>query len=445
MFEFGFGFLVVIGFWFVGAALTIPNLGMLTIASTLVNYVGYILILVGGFGCVFSAVLFLINLEVVPKIKLDSMNWRANRLARQITDLFVDDVLVNQGLVVPARFGFKVPVIKVYVADDLNSGFVLVENLGNFSKLNRSDLLQSLSGLLVGNAGRFTFVGSELDSTGNFMRFHFNDLSVSHRLIVENDDVTGYVIDWQLSQIRLADDLIWDSSPKHGTPHLAVASSSGSGKTTLLKYICRVSKLSGWQVEFCSAKNDKLVREFTGEYEPVNIINLLEKHVDEMNRRLALIASKDVDDYIDLNLKPILIVLDEIGSLNAALSDKSNKLLNERLQSALKILSQKARSAGIKLVLCSQSASSADNFVVGAVKVNLGGVIILGQSAGIPRQKMYLLENTQDSPFNSYKFGVGQGIAYFERGSGIQYQTEHYFESPLFVQVKPNPIYGVKK
>ena len=183
--------------------------------------------------------------------------------------------------------------------------------------------------------------------------------------------------------------------------HMLVAGSTGSGKSVALNTII-ISMLYKYspedlrfifvdpkQVEFYQYNNlpHLLMPEVI--VEPVKAINALNWVIAEMERRYTIMRENDVreiDDYNNLDevknkqkekLPQIVVVLDEVGDLMAIPQIKKD--LEERIIR----LTQKARAAGIFLILATQRPST--DVITGVIKANL------------PSRMAFAVTNFQDS------------------------------------------------
>ncbi|MBQ7307564.1 MAG: DNA translocase FtsK [Clostridia bacterium] len=169
-------------------------------------------------------------------------------------------------------------------------------------------------------------------------------------------------------------------------PHMLVAGSTGSGKSVFLNSLLisliyqagpedlRIILVDPKFVEFSDYEGipHMLLKETISDVEKA--IQALNFAVEEMNDRYKMLKGlgcKNYDDYLKLpeivngtiEKKPrILIVIDEIGDLMCSENKKG-------LEKNIVLLAQKARAAGIHLVLATQRPTA--DVVTGNIKTNL--------------------------------------------------------------------------
>lgn len=355
---------------------------------------------------------------IVPK-----MSKMAEKRAKHVKKRFTASILAEfLKMGVSTRYGTALPSVSLWIADDLDTGSVYIENLGVYGKLENSQVLPSLSGILP---RPYEVVASEMVKGGAFVRFAFEDAETSHRFIVKNNDLRPFVSS-DVHSLRLANDLVWNLRK---VPHASIIGRTGSGKTMFTGgYLAKLASLQGWEVIYASAKPDRFTKKFDGPTKPEQITIKAEQLVEIMQERLTQIQAVGVDDYGDIEgMNDIVFFIDEIGHLNALLSD--DKKLKARFESALKSLSFTGRSAGIHLIGVSQYATI-EAFLPSSVRGNMKDcVIMLGGSASSGEERKFLIPGFSDLPQRSYQQGEGIALVLC---AGNKWTTPHFYETPLF-------------
>lgn len=168
-------------------------------------------------------------------------------------------------------------------------------------------------------------------------------------------------------------------------PHLAVWGKSGTGKTTLLFSLIAQSFSSNTDVYFIDGKSE--FTSFSSFYpkEKIasdldNVLNMLDKIIKQLEKRQLRVASAVIQRQSlgltaeDLNLQPIIIFADEVGSIVGAMAGKQKK----SFISALTQIVQKGRSVGIFLILSSQSPAT--EVVPNSIREQFSTKILLGSA-----------------------------------------------------------------
>lgn len=170
-------------------------------------------------------------------------------------------------------------------------------------------------------------------------------------------------------------------------PHLLVAGATGSGKSVALNafIISLITKLKPAELQFVMIDPKRI--EFSiynhQEYMYLPVITensdaayVLADLAAEMNRRYALFETqkvKNISEYnkLNSNLPYIVAIVDEFSDL--VLSDK-------QVEKHIQILAQKARAAGIHLILATQRPSV--DVVTGSIKANFPSRIAFKTASG---------------------------------------------------------------
>mgnify|MGYP000046134341 CR=1 FL=1 len=366
--------------------------------------------------------------ERISKLTIQEMSKPAKKLSYKLKRLFNDkqvtDVLKLSN---STRFGEEMPQIYVWVANDLSYGYVAIENIANYDRMDREKYEQRISGIFGGKYKKFAVVSSQLTSGDTYMLFHFEDTQTSSRLYVKDsyNSLKEFVND-DVHTIRLSKDLIWHTDE---TPHLSIIARTRSGKSVLAgRYMARLMQLQGWTVEYNSAKYDRYVKEFSGKSSVVEIVERTEHWVQIMLDRLEEINKADKEKYLEMpDMSDIAIFIDELGNLNAEL--ESDKPLKKRWESSINKLSATGASAGIHIIAISQFATK-EGFLPSVARANCSdAVIMLGGAADSADERRYLMAGFADLPKRSY--GKGQGVARII-SSGKKWETPHFFETPWF-------------
>lgn len=365
--------------------------------------------------------------ETVPTYKVGKMGSKQKRLAsavkRRLNRKNLVDVLK---LASETSYGYEMPAVYVFIAPDLSSGFIAIENLGHAEKLDRNLLAESISGILSSRKlRRFSVVSTELSRDQVFYVFHLEDTKTSQRLIVRNGDLTPF-ISKNSHEILLAKDLIWrvDTS----TPFLAVIGRTRSGKSYFVAhYLLPIMQKQGWQVEFHSVKGDIYVKQFHGQSDPQKIIERLEYWVQVMKDRNSQITQAGKEKYSQVEgMRDIALVIDEIGALNGFLS--ADKKLEKRWISAITQLTSTGASSGIHIIALAQYAS-VQGFLPSAAKTNVSdSVIFLGMAADSASDRQFLVPGSEIPP---RRYATGQGLARIVT-AGRKWESLHFYETPIF-------------
>ena len=399
----------------------------------LYNYILFISLLLL---LIVSFVISLRYREPVSILEVGKMSKKANKLADRINKLFNDKTITDVlKLSNSTRYGEEMPETYVFVDDNLNEGFIAIENIANYDRADRDKFEQKISWVLSGEYQKYSIVSSELTLDDSFVLFYFEDTVTSERLTIKSIDSMKENISECTHHIKLARNLIWKSDI---TAHLSIIARTRAGKSVLAgEYMAKLMLLQKWIVEYNSAKYDRYVKEYNGKSEPIEIVERAEYWCSVMENRLQEINNAGKDKYLEMdNMPNIAVFFDELGNLNASLEslDKTNKSLKitSRWITAINRLSATGASAGIHIIAISQFATK-EGFLPSLARVNCSdAVIMLGGAADSPTERQYLMSGFADLPKRSYK--KGQGIARIQ-GSGRKWETPHFYETPYFKKI----------
>lgn len=148
-------------------------------------------------------------------------------------------------------------------------------------------------------------------------------------------------------------------------PHMLVAGATGSGKSVFLNSIIeQVSGISGAELHLFDPKLVELVHyqdratEYLSDHKEID--NALENLVIEMEMRYQRLQSERARNISEIEgMKYKVVIIDEFGDLTAN---------NSEVQRNVLLLAQKARAAGIHLVIATQRPST--DVINGTIKAN---------------------------------------------------------------------------
>ena len=319
-------------------------------------------------------VLIYILTETILKVKkVGSLKlfFKAKNAEMMILNGLIDVLAVNT---MKQSAYIKAPSVAVAPSDS-NRWRVKVEKLSGMRDIEL--IKDTINSSLIGNWQAFAVIKSRTDKAGNYFEFVINDVSESNRLIIKNikelKPKNSHIL-------KIQKGLNWNLAK---APHALIAGDSGSGKTAILMTLIAQLMAGGSNIYVVDPKseftflesilpNSSVVREFE------EVLKLLEKVNQEMDMRNRLIAESIKDKGVmgltgaDLGMKPIVIVMDEVGSLVASVDNKELK----RFTGLMTRLVQMGRSSLTNLIITTQQPNAQ---VIGtAIRDQLSLRILMG-------------------------------------------------------------------
>ena len=333
----------------------------------LLNYSIYALM-----GAIF--VLVYILTETILKIKkVGSLKLylKAKNAETMILNGLIDVLAVNT----MKRSSFiKAPSVAIAPSDS-DQWRVKIEKLSGMRDIEL--IKDTINSSLIGNWQAFAVTKARTDKTGNHFEFIISNVSSSNRLIIKSikelKPKKPYVL-------AVQNGLSWNLAK---APHALIAGDSGSGKTAILMTLIAQLMAGGSTIYVVDPKSEftflelilpklSVVREFD------EVLKLFETVNEEMDRRNRLIAEAIKDKGVmgltgaDLGMKPIVIVMDEVGSLVASADNKELK----RFTGLMTRLVQMGRSSLTNIIITTQQPNA--QVISTAIRDQLSLRILMG-------------------------------------------------------------------
>lgn len=272
---------------------------------------------------------------------------------------------------------FSVPRIAVASSDRDNKKWVVtIEKLPGMRDI---DLIsETIDSCLVGDWRDFAVVEASQDQAGTWFIFKLENVNVSKKLIVKH---LSQLEPEKAFKIKCQQGLIWDLAK---APHALIAGDSGSGKTAILMTLLAQLLAGGAEIRVVDPKAEftflesilpegSVVRDFD------DVLGLLKSMTEEMAKRNEIIA-KEIKKRkslgltgADLDMKPVILVIDEVGSLVAGIERKQ---LLEFTGYLTKIV-QMGRSSLTNVILTTQQPNS--QVISTAIRDQLSFRILMGK------------------------------------------------------------------
>lgn len=315
---------------------------------------------------------------------------------------------------------------KVSIIDDET---IHIENMTGLSdKLDtfKSHLTATLRGSFIVD----TF---QLDKEANFYEVKLLNMNEENRyLFEENENYLKVIESTEPYELPMMKNLVVNLAK---TPHMLVAGATGQGKSYLLYHILFNFILKDCDVYLIDRK--KVLTKFrnivglenVGDDHPEDedsnifkVINKVEQIMDERERYLNENYEEDLDiDFRAEGWKPVILCIDELGSLASELSSKNEKAFYKTLQSII----QRGRATGVNVIISLQQPNAKN--LPTAIRDNLMFKTILGDTDETTRGLVF-----SNSDLSDIKFKPGEG--YFTLAG------KHNKPSVLFVPTFKIPL-----
>ena len=274
------------------------------------------------------------------------------KLEKAIKQTLLDTMTVNRQQSTPT-----VSVPDVFVSDKSPGYFnVTIEKLPGMSSASIEDLKEHVTATFRGKLERFGVVSALVTAEGNSFRFTLEDVGTDKTWRPTKPARAGkYKLIFQRG-------LVLDMASR---PHVAVWGKTGSGKSTVLLGLILQFFGMGADVRFIDGKSEfSSFGTFYGKHKigsnVAGVVGILERVKAEVEHRQQFIAELNSQDgkmgrtAADLNYRPLVLLVDEIGAILATMAPKSQK---EMIESLVAII-MKGRSVGVHVVLATQDPST---------------------------------------------------------------------------------------
>ena len=256
---------------------------------------------------------------------------------------------------------------------------VRIEKLAGMYDLDR--LVEDVNASFRGRFSNYAVVSSRVTEDGLLYKFVLEDVASDRTWRPHSLDEMKQ----KSHEIKLQEDLTVNLADK---PHIIAWGKSGSGKSTLLLSIVLQLFLSGSDVYFVDPKDEfSAFKEFYPSDkiadETDSILSLLRNVCRRLKERQKILRKAVTKQQklglraFDIDLAPIVVVADEIGSAVAAMDSKQKK----EFLSLLTQIVQKGRSVSVFCIVATQSPKT-DTTLSSDIRSQFATKILLGSSNG---------------------------------------------------------------
>lgn len=288
--------------------------------------------------------------------RIKARTWNVYRdekkLEREITKSLLSTMTVNR----EQNSSISIAVPSVVVDVKATPLTVQVEKLPGMYLTDK--LAEDVTASFKSSYSNYAVVSSRISDDGLYFIFELEDKATNKALRFERLEDIGkdkFIIELQKGlSINIA-----------SRPHIAVWGRTGSRKSTVLYYLTLCYFKMNADIYFCEAKTE--FASFKTFYDSskiatntASIMNVLTRVNEVLNARLAVIAEESEKrnqgglNAQDVDFRPVILMLDEVGSIVAMMDSKEQKEFNKLLTAII----QRGRSVGVCVVIATQDPST---------------------------------------------------------------------------------------
>lgn len=335
-----------------------------------------------------SGLLVVLILVILQILRLKKMGFKTYLKAlsaeNAIRSGLIDVLAVNN---MKTTTYIKVPNIAVAPSDRDNEKWVLeIEKLAGMRDI---DLIgETIDSCLVGDWKSYAVVEASQDQAGTRFIFKLENVNINKKIIISH---LSQLEPEKAYKIKCQQELEWDFSK---APHALIAGDSGSGKTAILMTLLVQLLAGGAEIKLIDPKAEftflesilpegSVVRDFD------QVLSLLKSMTEEMAKRNEVIAKQIKMKRslgltgADLDMKPAILVIDEVGSLVAGVERKQ---LTEFIGYLTKIV-QMGRSSLTNVILTTQQPNA--QVISTAIRDQLSFRILMGKPSPELRRMVF--------------------------------------------------------
>ena len=371
------------------------------VINALLNKITLGVSIIFGLLILLEIILILIDGQVFSNRNV-SQAFRYHKLKNKLDKSLIDNRIYLESAEAYEERVKVVKTPKTFIDDEET---LYIENITGVSdKLDR--FKSELTAMLDGSHIVDTY---QLDKSANYYIARLIDMSGQNRYYFNScDEYLETLKSSKQYEIPMMKNLIVDIAK---TPHMLVAGGTGTGKSYLLYHLLFNFILKECDVYLIDRK--KVLTKFKGivgqenvgdehPEEDSNIFDVIEKVESIMNEREQYLSeNEDIQEdlnvtFVDMNWSPVVLVIDELGSLMAEFSTKKNK---DKFKNTLQSIVQRGRATGVNIVVSMQQPNA--NNLPTAIRDNLMFKTILGDTDNTTRSLVFPVGELPDIAFKA--------------------------------------------